>query len=124
MSTRSAVDLSTHINQTVERGHPADFPVVLRPLYYSAGDGATAQCVPNRLAVVRVDTGQAISVVSDRYKLVTHEAARPGAGRDLHARRGPCAQRDLRGPARRPDAGHLQGPVTRPANRTVLNRDA
>ncbi len=72
MATQRAVDLASHINETVERGNPADFPVVLRPLYYSGGLGSSAGYVAGRLAVVRADTGEAISVVSDRYKLVTH----------------------------------------------------
>jgi hypothetical protein len=57
----------------VQRGHPADFPVTLKPLYYSTGEGNAAACVPNRLAVVRGDTDRAISVVSDRYQLVPHQ---------------------------------------------------
>lgn len=74
MTRRAAVDLSAHINETVERGHPADFPVVLKPLYYFAGpDGGGLQYLSKRLAVVRNDTGEALSVVSDRYRLVYHQ---------------------------------------------------
>jgi Domain of unknown function (DUF932) len=65
------VDLGSHINETVERGHPADFPITLKPVYY-ASDG-NFEAVPKRLAVVREDTGQPISVVSDRYTLVPHQ---------------------------------------------------
>lgn len=72
MATRRAVDLSAHINETLERGNPADFPVVLRPAYYDAGE--VLEEVPNRLVVVREDTGRAISVVSTKYRLVTHQA--------------------------------------------------
>lgn len=68
---RRTVDLSAHINQTVERGHPADFPVTLQPLYRLGGD--TYEAVPNRLAVVRQDTGQTLAVVSERYALVPHQ---------------------------------------------------
>ena len=67
---RTVVDLANHINETVERGHPADFPIALKPVYYAA-DGTFA-AVPRRLAVVREDTGQPIAVVSDRYALIPH----------------------------------------------------
>jgi len=69
--TRHVVDLASHINETVERGHPADFPIALKPVYYAA-DGTFA-AVPKRLAVVREDTGHPIAVVSDRYTLVPHQ---------------------------------------------------
>ncbi len=69
--TRPPIDLSAHINRTVERGHPADFPVVLKPVFVSNGDGYDA--VPHRRAVVREDTGTPISVLSDRYSLVPHQ---------------------------------------------------
>lgn len=72
MPNRRAVDLSAHINETVERGNPADFPVVLRPVYYDSGE--TLEEVPKRLAIVREDTGQALSVVSTKYRLITHQA--------------------------------------------------
>jgi len=68
---RRTVDLASHLNQTIERGHAADFPIVLRPLYY--GNDGTYQAVPERLAVVREDTGRAVAVVSDRYTLVPHQ---------------------------------------------------
>ena len=67
---RTVVDLASHINENVERGHPADFPIALKPVYYAA-DGTFA-AVPRRLAVVREDTGQPIAVVSDRYALIPH----------------------------------------------------
>jgi len=69
--TLRVVDLASHINETVERGHPGDFPIALKPVYY-ASDGTFA-AVPKRLAVVREDTGQAISVVSNRYTLIPHQ---------------------------------------------------
>lgn len=69
--TREPVDLSAHINQTVERGHPADFPVSLRPIFVSQEDGY--HLVPHRRAVVREDSGTPISVLSDRYSLVPHQ---------------------------------------------------
>jgi hypothetical protein len=68
---RAPVDLSAHINQTVERGHPADFPVSLRPIFVSKDDGY--HVVPHRRAVVREDSGMPISVLSDRYSLVPHQ---------------------------------------------------
>lgn len=68
---RHPVDLASHLNQTVERGHPADFPVALRPVHYS--DDHDFRAVPNRLAVVREDTGDTLAVVSDRYRLVPHQ---------------------------------------------------
>ena len=68
---RTPVDLSAHINQTVHRGHPADFPVGVVRLFHER-DGAYEQ-VPKRLAVVRPDTGQILSVVSERYTLVPHQ---------------------------------------------------
>lgn len=71
--TRRPVDLSAQINQTVERGHPADFPVTLRPLLYRSGDGDFLP-VPHRQAVVRADLNRALGVVSDRYELVPHDA--------------------------------------------------
>lgn len=69
--SRQPVDLTSHLNQTVERGHPADFPVALRPVHYS--DGPVFPSVPNRLAVVRGDTGATLAVVSNRYRLVPHQ---------------------------------------------------
>jgi len=65
------VDLASHLNQIVQRGHPADFPVTLRPVFYRSGE--VFEPVGNRLAVVREDTGQALAVVSDRYRLVPHQ---------------------------------------------------
>jgi hypothetical protein len=64
------VDLSSHLNQMIQQGHPADFPVALKPVYYANGE--TYEPVPKRHAVVRQDTGQAVAVVSDRYTLVPH----------------------------------------------------
>jgi hypothetical protein len=68
---RRTVDLNSHINETVEQGSPAEFPIALRPLYHDAG--GTFQEVGRRLAVVREDTGQLLSVVSNRYRLVQHQ---------------------------------------------------
>jgi Domain of unknown function (DUF932) len=68
---RRTVDLASHLNQTIERGHPADFPVALRPLYY-AREGSFDP-VPARFAVVREDSQQAIAVVSGRYTLIPHQ---------------------------------------------------
>jgi len=68
---RPTVDLASHLNATVIRGHPADFAVALRPVSYD--DGGAHRQVPHRLAVVREDTGSPIAVVSDRYALVPHQ---------------------------------------------------
>ena len=68
---RQPVDLAAHINQNVMRGHPADFPVVLEPVYRSKEN--TVEAIPNRRAVVRDDTGEVLAVVSDRYTLVPHQ---------------------------------------------------
>src|SRR5436309_3262035 len=69
--TRRTVDLATHLNQSVVRGHPADFPIGLQPVFYQ-NDQAFVE-IPKRLAVVREDTGLPIAVVSDRYTLVPHQ---------------------------------------------------
>lgn len=68
---RQPIDLSNHINQSVERGHPADFPVSLEPIYKQQEDSFVE--VPRKLAVVRQDTGATLSVVSNRYTLVPHQ---------------------------------------------------
>lgn len=68
---RQPVDLASHINKSVERGHPADFPVALQPVFVRQ-NGSHAE-IPHQRAVVRTDTGQALAVVSDRYTLVRHE---------------------------------------------------
>lgn len=67
---RRNVDLNAHINESVVRGNPADFPVALQPVFHAGPDGHRA--IPARRAIVRQDTGQAIAVVSDRYTLVPH----------------------------------------------------
>ena len=69
--TRHLVDLADHLNRTVIRGHPADFPVSLVPVDCVL-DGARRP-IPHRLAVVRDDTGDPLAVVSDRYALVRHQ---------------------------------------------------
>lgn len=66
------VDLSAHINETIEEGHPADFPVALRKVYVQQDDGSF-QTIPDRRSVVRTDTGQSLSVVSSRYALISHQ---------------------------------------------------
>lgn len=67
----TTVDLSGHINQNIERGHPADFRVGLESVFYRRE--GSMEPVPNRVAVVRQDTGQALAIVSDRYALVPHQ---------------------------------------------------
>jgi hypothetical protein len=67
---RREVDLNSHINETVMRGSPADFSVVLRPVFHDGTEGH--QMIRARRAIVREDTGEAIAIVSDRYTLVPH----------------------------------------------------
>jgi hypothetical protein len=64
------VDLNSHINESLTRGNPADFGVVLRPVFCDGLEGQ--QPIRARRAIVREDTGEAIAVVSDRYALVPH----------------------------------------------------
>jgi Domain of unknown function (DUF932) len=73
MVQRAAVDLSSHINETVEAGNPADFPIILRPVYHGTGGDGEFEAVPERFAVVRKDTGKTLAIVSDRYKVVRHQ---------------------------------------------------
>lgn len=67
---RRHVDLNSHINATVVRGNPADFPVSLQPVFHDGHEGRKP--IPTRRAIVREDTGEAIAVVSNRYTLVPH----------------------------------------------------
>lgn len=69
MSHRAVVDLASHLNANVAKGNPAEFAVTLRPVFW----GDEGKQIPNRRAVVREDTGEAIAVVSDRYALVPHK---------------------------------------------------
>lgn len=66
-----AVDLNSHINQDVQRGNAADFPVMLRAIFQQRPEGYEE--IPHRRAVVRQDTGEAIAVVSSRYTVVPHQ---------------------------------------------------
>ena len=68
---KQVVDLASHLNANVTRGHPADFPVALRPVFCDGEDGPRP--IESRRAIVREDTGEAIAVVSDRYALVPHQ---------------------------------------------------
>lgn len=68
---RPTVDLSAHMNETVHRGHPADFPVTLQPIFHR--NGVEPENIPRRRAVVRMDTGETLAVVSDRYRLIPHQ---------------------------------------------------
>jgi hypothetical protein len=70
--SKKVVDLASHLNRSVTRGHPAEFPVVLRPVFCDGVDGPRP--IDSRRAIVREDTGEAIAVVSDRYTLVPHQA--------------------------------------------------
>lgn len=65
------IDLAAHINETVECGGPAGFPVSLQPIFYNRGEDP--EPVRDRLAVVRTDTGRSLGVVSKRYVLVPHQ---------------------------------------------------
>jgi len=67
---RRQIDLNSHINESVTRGNPADFPVVLRPVFHDGTEGH--KLIRARKAIVREDTGEAIAIVSDRYTLVPH----------------------------------------------------
>jgi len=68
---RKAVDLTDPLNRDVEQGHPADFPITLRPLFYA--DRGFYESVPKRYVVVREDMGRPIAVVSDCYTLIPHQ---------------------------------------------------
>lgn len=69
--SKKVVDLASHLNRSVTRGHPAEFPVVLRPVFCQGTEGPRE--IETRRAIVREDTGEAIAVVSDRYTLVPHQ---------------------------------------------------
>lgn len=62
---RQTVDLNTHLNDAVLVGKAPD--VELRRLFLDGG-----QEVASSRAVVRVDTGEPLAVVSDQYRLVKH----------------------------------------------------
>lgn len=66
------IDLNSHVNQTQIVGNPADFPLTFTKAMYVNPINGMVQSVPNRQVVTRADTGQALSVVSDRYALVPH----------------------------------------------------
>ena len=69
--SRRTVDLASHLNETIVEGNPAEFPVALEPVFRQRGQSFAP--VPHRLAVVRTDTGETLAVVSDRYRLVSHQ---------------------------------------------------
>jgi hypothetical protein len=69
---RQFVDLNSHINQTKVLGNPADFPLTFTQASYLNPVSGQVELIPNRQVVARADTGQALSVVSDRYALVPH----------------------------------------------------
>lgn len=70
MRQRQMVDFNTHLNATISCGNPADFEVTFQPVFAQGPTGLMV--IPHRRAVVRTDTGQPISIVSDRYALVPH----------------------------------------------------
>jgi hypothetical protein len=86
----NTVDLNDHLNRGIQKGNPADFKVELKPLAYRATPGVpgdrdtyTYEDVPNRLAVVRTDTGEAIAVVSDKYTVVQHQDILDGVSKAI-----------------------------------------
>lgn len=48
------------------------FPVAVRPINYQNPDGTYGE-IPDRKAVVLTDTGEALSIVSDQYKLILYK---------------------------------------------------
>jgi len=68
--SRPAIDLSAHINQSIEKGEAASFPVSLRPIRFD--DYGEFRTIPNRYAVVRTDKRVPLTVVSNRYRLIQH----------------------------------------------------
>jgi len=73
MKRREPVDLNDYLNQTHTEGNPADFPIHFEPVQYHNPVTNEIEAMSNRQVVVRSDTGQAISVVSNRYALVEHK---------------------------------------------------
>jgi len=69
---KSAVDLNSHVNQTHLVGNPASFPLMIVPAMYRNPVTGLTEDIPNRDVVTRADTGQSLSVVSNRYALVPH----------------------------------------------------
>jgi len=69
---RAYVDLNDHLNQTHIHGNPADFPLIFTPALYKNPTTGQIEEMNNRQIVTRADTGRALSVVSDRYALVSH----------------------------------------------------
>lgn len=68
------IDLNSHLNHTRTVGNPADFPLTFTAAMYRNPVTGEIVGLPNRQIVARGDTGQALSVVSDRYALVPHTA--------------------------------------------------
>jgi len=69
---KSAVDLNSHVNQTHLVGNPASFPLTIVPAMYRNPVTGLIEEIRNREIVARADTGQSLSVVSNRYALVPH----------------------------------------------------
>src|SRR6266850_2301105 len=69
---KSAVDLNSHVNQTHLVGNPASFPLTIVPAMYRNPVTGLTEEIRNRDVVARADTGQSLSVVSNRYALVPH----------------------------------------------------
>jgi hypothetical protein len=74
MVRNSVIDLNSHINQTKIQGSPADFPLTFTEAFYKNPVTGEVIELPSRQIVARADTGRALSVVSDRYALVSHTA--------------------------------------------------
>lgn len=74
MATKNSfVDLNSHINQTQIVGSPADFPITFTEAMYVNPLNGMVRSIPGRQVVTRKDNGMPLSIVSDRYALVTHQ---------------------------------------------------
>lgn len=71
LQTINKTTTDIQVLQPVETSPNYDFPVELQPVYF--GKDNLIQPIPNRQAVVRTDTHEALGVVSDGYGLVLHK---------------------------------------------------
>lgn len=75
---RPEVDLNSHVNRSFTYGG-LDFPIEKRTVAYLepkpelGSVGNYVKVIPNRTAIVRSDTGECLSVMSNRYKLIEHK---------------------------------------------------
>ena len=77
----NTVDLNDYLNRGVAVGNPADFRVGRKPIFIDNSLGITT--IPNRVALVRTDTGMPISIVSDRYTVVEHQTILDGVSKAI-----------------------------------------